>query len=147
MSMGITCQAHTWRRKANPVQKHFTFTSSTGLWALCKAFIFPVIELIKLPQAAIQKLCLLWGVFSCLPSAGATVTGSLRHWLGTFTFINGQISHRLREREEHLTFHKPDLAAYSTGDTTGWPSLRNKPVRGREQDKLCPQIARGAKAG
>lgn len=145
--MGINCQTHTRRGKANPAQKHFALTSSTGLRALRKAFVFPVIELIQLLQAAIQKLSLLWGVFSCLPTAGTTVTGSLRHRFGTFTFIDGKISHRLREREEHLAFHKSYLAAYSTGDTAGGPSFRNKPVRERKQGTLYPQISRQAKFG
>lgn len=142
MSVGVNYKARTWRGKANLAQKHFALTSSTGLWTFCKTLVFPVIELIKLLQAAIQQLSFLRSIFGCLPAAGTTVTGSLRHRFGTFTFIDGQVSHRLRERQEHLTFHKPHLAAHSTGDTTGGPSLRNKPVRGRKQGKLCPQTGK-----
>lgn len=40
-------------------------------------------------------------------------------WLGSFTFVNGQVGHGLRERQEHLAPDYSHLGPHTTGDRAG----------------------------
>lgn len=94
-------------------------TSSTRLGALGEALILPVIQLIKILQAAKEALCLFWVELGNFPVARSCVTGTLGCRLGPFTFVNRQVSHRLRERQEHLAPDCSHLGPQATGHGAG----------------------------
>lgn len=99
-------------------------TSSTWLRALGEALILPVIQLVKILQA----ICLLWVKLRNFPVAWSRVTGTLGCWLGPFTFVNRQVSHGLRERQEHLALDSSHLGPHTTGNRAGRPGLWDEPA-------------------
>ena len=103
-------------------------TSSTGLGALGEALILPVVELVKILQATQEAICLFQVKFGSLPVARSCVTGALGRWLGSFTFVNGQVGHGLRERQEHLAPDHSHLGPHTTGDRAGRPGLWDEPA-------------------
>lgn len=106
-------------------------TSSTWLRALGEALILPVVQLVKILQA----ICLFRVKLGNFPIAWSRITGTLGCWLGSLTFINWQVSHGLRERQEHLALDSSYLGPHTTGNRAGRPGLWDEPAIGKQTKK------------
>lgn len=107
-------------------------TSSARLGALGEALIFPVIQLVKILPATEEAICLFWGQLRTFPVARSCITGTLRCWLGPLTFVHRQVSHRLRERQEHLAPHHSHLGPHAAGNRAGRPGFGDESAVGKQ---------------
>lgn len=101
-------------------------TSPTTLGALRKPLVLPVMQFLFLGFLALLLLLFAFSSLARHFRAGSTVAGLACSRFDPLALIIRQVSHSLREGQQHLAFDGPVLGPSTACPTAGLPATRDE---------------------